>query len=358
MKKTIPIILLISVLLSACTNTFPTLLLTENLRAALNHSVTGNEKKPSNQTVLLFGIGMHIEPQGESHQGYRSGKGDFNRPEYFDLQAENIRTVAQIIQKHNGKMTVQAQSPFTDVVIKNNDSILKDLAAAGNEIALHFHEDAHLGKNSETLPVNRWCAVMKEEIGLVEQASGVNNIRYWSGGNLYPDIFEAAECAGLNINSDWKNPQTQSTDISLTGIHPWRPAGGSDGSSFDLISEHDPDGPVIFLPEGLFDRENFTSMRRSEEAGSDQAYFEYLAQSLQASLEAAESGKVNVFHFTVHPGEFRGQPAHPFEVIESFLTDVVDPLVASGRVRWATFSEMADEYSVWEQANPQQDRRD
>ena len=358
MKKILPIFLLISPLLSACTSTFPALLLTEKLRTVLIDPATNNELIISNQPLLLFGIGMHIEPQGESHQGYRSGKGDFKRPEYFDLQAENIRAVAQIIQKHGGKMTVQAQSPFTDVVIENDDPILKDLAAAGNEIGLHFHEDAHLGKKPESLPVNRWCAVMKEEIRLVKQASGVSSLRYWSGGNLYPDVFEAAECAGLDINSDWKNPQTQSTDLSLTGIHPWRPADGSDGSSFDLLSEHDPDGPAIFLPEGLFDTDNFTSMRRSEEAGSDQAYFEYLAQSLRASLEAAESGKVNVFHFTLHPGEFRGQPAHPFEVIESFLTNVVDPLVTSGRVRWATYSEMADDFSAWEQANPEQDMRD
>jgi hypothetical protein len=120
---------------------------------------------------------------------------------------------------------------------------------------------------------------------------------------------------------------------------------------------NDPDGPVVFLPEGQYDKSNFASMRRSEDAGGDATYFEFLKESLYASLEAAEAGKVNVFHFTIHPGEFRGNSRNPFEVIDTFLTEVVDPLVASGQVEWATFSEMADAYNAWEQTNPGVDPR-
>lgn len=97
-------------------------------------------------------------------------------------------------------------------------------------------------------------------------------------------------------------------------------------------------------------------MRRSgnaaEDAAADAAYFEYLTRQLYTSLEASEAGQVNVFHITVHPGEFRGDPAHPFEVIEKFLAEVVDPLVASEQVQWATFSQMADAFAAWEAANP------
>ncbi len=357
MKKAIPFFLLLSLLLTSCTNAIPSGDISSLLQSIRANPLTRTDSKAAEQPVLLIGIGMHIEPQGETHQGYKSGKGDFNNPDYYKMQSQNIRTVVNMINQHGGRMTIQAQSPFTDAAISKNDRILAELAAAGNEIALHFHEDAHLGKNSETLTVKQWCAVMVEEISLVKQASGVQTIRYWSGGNLYPDLFKAAQCAGLTINSDWKNPQTQSTDISLTGVNPWRPAGGTDGSSFDLLSRHDPNGPVIFLPEGQYDKENFASMRHSDNSGGDEAYFDYLEQSLMASLEAAEGGKVNVFHFTVHPGEFRGKPAHPFAVIEDFLTQVVDPLVKSGRVKWATFSEMADAYTAWEKTHPGQDMR-
>ena len=344
MKRLINVISLLALLLSSCAWT---------PMAAQASPAFANSSK----AVLLFGIGMHIEPQGVTHQGYRGGRGDYQNPNYFQKGVEDILAVANIVADHNGRMTIQAQSPYTNEVIENHDPVLSDLAKAGHELALHFHEDAHLGNNSASLSVNRWCQVMKEEIDLIKQASGVSAIRYWSGGNLYPDLFAAAECAGLDVNSDWKNPQTQFTDTSMIGIHPWRPAGGTNGSNFDLISTHDPGGAVIFLPEGQYDRGNFASMRRSRENGSDQAYFDYLKQSLLASMAAAEAGKVNVFHFTVHPGEFRGSPAHPFEVIDQFLKTVVDPLVAGGRVQWATFSQMADAYQAWEAAHPDQDMR-
>ena len=299
--------------------------------------------------VLLFSIGMHIEPMGETAQGYRGGKADYHQPQFFERHVQDILAITQIVEAHGGRMTIQAQSPFTSVAIETGDSILADLAARGHELALHFHEDAHLGKNSTSRTVQEWCDVMKQEMSLITQASGVTDIRYWSGGNLYPDLFEAAACAGLDVNSDWKNPETQSTDLSLVGVTPWRPAGGTDGTDFALFTQHDPDSAVVFLPEGQYDKSNFASMRRSDEAGGDEAYFEYLKESLYTSLEAVQAGKVNVFHFTIHPGEFRGDPQHPFAVIEKFLTEVVDPLVASGQVQWATFSEMADAYAAWEQ---------
>jgi len=311
----------------------------------------------SGSAVLLFGIGMHIEPQGNTHQGIRSGKGDYADPAYFQRGVEEIQAVARIIAAHSGRMTVQAQSPFTDAVLANHSTILADLASVGNEIGLHFHEDAHLGKNSSALSVGRWCEVMKAEIALIRQASGVSQINYWSGGNLYPQVLEAAQCAGLSVNSDWKNPQTQTTDPVLTGIHPWRPSGGTDGADLSQFADHDPAGEVIFLPEGLYDRNDFASMRRSENSGGDEAYFDYLKQSLLASLTASKSGQVNVFHFTVHPGEFRGGPDHPYAVIDQFLQEVVDPLVTEGKVQWATFTEMAGAYSAWEQAHPSQDMR-
>ncbi len=316
-----------------------------------------SESPDAGEVVLYFAIGIHIEPMGETAQGFSSGKADYHNAVYFNRQVQDILTVTQIVEAHGGRMTIQAQSPFTTVAIESGETVLADLAARGHEIALHFHEDAHLGKNSASLSVQQWCDVMKEEIGYIEQASGETDIRYWSGGNLYPNLYETAECAGLDVNSDWKNPNTQTTDMSLIGVTPWRPTGGTDGTDFTLFATHDPNGAIVFLPEGQYDKTNFAASRRSDNAGGDEAYFEYLKESLYASLDAAQPGKVNVFHFTIHAGEFRGDPNDPFGVIEKFLTEVVDPLVASGRIQWATYSQMADAFMAWEQANPGVDPR-
>lgn len=312
--------------------------------------------------VLLFGIGMHIEPRGATPSSIVGGnsagppavnKGDYNDPAFFQKHVEDIKLVAAMVEKHQGRMTVQAQTPFTTVAASTGNPVLSDLAASGHELALHFHEDSHLGRNSNALPAETWCAVMKEEISFIKQAAGsAVDIRYWSGGNLYPGLIDAAGCAGLDVNSDWKNPNEQTTASEVIGINPWRPAGGSSGNDVSQFAANDPDGPVVYLPQGLYSRNDFGASSRA--MGGDEAYFVFLKDSLMKSLAEADTdpSRVAVFHFTVHPGEFRGDPAHPFDVIERFLTEVVDPLVASGRVQWATFSEMADSYQSWEQANP------
>jgi hypothetical protein len=307
----------------------------------------------STAPVLLFDVGMHIEPFGATVSKIVTGNtappnapqsqnGDFNNPQYFKNHVQAIQTVAAIVEKHGGRMTIQTQSPFTTEAIKLNYSIFTDLESRGHEIALHFHEDAHLGKNGNSLPAETWCAVMKEEIDLIHQAGAKQPIRYWSGGNLYPNLLQAAACAGLDVNSDWKNPQTQTADPALIGIHPWRPAGGVNGTDVSKFAQNDPNGKIIYLPDGIFERNDFNSMRRADGTGGDEAYFEFLKQSLQQSLAAAQSGKTNVFHITIHSGEFRGDPKNPFGVIDKFLTEVVDPFVKQGKVKWATFSQMAD----------------
>lgn len=319
---------------------------------------------------LLFTIGMHIEPLGPTAQvdsappAAAGRPGDAKRPspdygnvQMFERSVADIETVTRIVESHGGRMTVQAQSPFTTTAVSTGSTVLSDLEDDGHEIGLHFHEDAHLGKTGNELGPDRWCEVMEEEIGFMHQAGVEGDINYWSGGNLYPHLLEAATCAGLSVNSDWKNPETQETDLALVGTVPWRPSGSTNGTDTSAFAQHDPNGEVIFLPEGNYDRSNFAASRRSDEAGGDEAYFDYLESQLLRSLDTAEAGRVNVFHFTIHPGEFRGDANDPFSVIERFLTEVVDPLVADGRVQWATFSEMAAAFEDWEEENPGADPR-
>ena len=312
--------------------------------------------------VVLFGIGMHIEPMGATAQQAAAGQSagraatqpDYNQPDAFNRAAKDILAVTNMAEAHGGRMTVQAQSPFTTTAVRLGNTILGDLEDRGHEIGLHFHEDSHLGKNAENLPADTWCKVMQQEIGFIHQA-GADHVSYWSGGNLYPSLLDAAACAGLSVNSDWKNPASQSTPQALIGENPWRPAGGSKGDDVSAFARHDPSGKVVFLPEGRYAVQDFASMRRSDEAGGDQAYFDFLKQSLLDTVANADPGRVNVFHFTVHPGEFRGDPKQQFAVIERFLAEVVDPLVEDGQVRWATFSQMADAFRSWEQQHPGQD---
>jgi hypothetical protein len=199
------------------------------------------------------------------------------------------------------------------VAAEAGDTILRDLERRGHEIALHFHEDAHLGRGSERLDAATWAAVMAEEIEWIRRAGATGRIRYWSGGNLYPGVLDAASRAGLDVMSDHKNPRRQETDERLLAVQPWRPAGGPSEDDLEAFARHSQGGEVVYLPDGVFSRVDHAGMRRSQEK--------------------------------------------PFAVLEAWLREVVAPLVGERKVRWATFSEMADEYCRWERANPGVDPR-
>jgi len=308
-------------------------------------ALDGNSAENSAEPVLLFGIGIHIEPLGE-----------YNQKVFFQHHVEDIRMLAGMAEKYGGVLTVQAQTPFTLMAIQSRETLFADLEAHGHEIALHFHEEAHLGQNPEALPVETWAEAMSQEISYIKQA-GATKVLYWSGGNLYPGILDAVALAGLDVMSDWKNPHTQQTDALVVGVDPWRPAGGPTENSLVLFAKHDPQGKIVFLPDGSYDPQGFAAKRQMIAKGGDQAYFDFIKESLERSLDAAQPDRVNVFHITIHPGEFRGDPAHPYSVVDRFLAEVVNPLVVSGKVRWATFSQMADDFAGWEKTHPGVDPR-
>ncbi|MDI6860430.1 MAG: stalk domain-containing protein [Caldisericia bacterium] len=291
-----------------------------------------------NNSPLLFGIGMHIEPLGPTFQNKDLQKvGGYYNDQLFENHKNYILNFLDMIEKYNGKATIQVQSPFTEVIINKKETLLSDIEKRGHEIALHFHEDAHLGKNSELLSFNEWCNVIKEEISLIKKCNVKNEILYMSGGNLYKDLLKAASCAGIKIIGDYKNPKTQETDYRIIGINPFRPSDGP--ANLDEFVIHDPKGNVVFLPEGLYDPEIFKNKNKI----SDEEWFNKLKEFLLKSISVKSKNLVNVFHITIHPGEFQ------IKLLEDFIKNVVDPLVKEGKIKWATFSEMYNEYIEWEE---------
>ena len=329
---------------------------------------TLQDQRDASPAVLLFGIGVHIEPFGAQVSPIALQAGakartldpnqmDYNRRPDFERHVEDLLNLAAAVEAFGGVLTIQAQTAFTTSAIRFGNSILSDFEDSGHEIALHFHENVHLGNGDESLPPDVWTAVMQEEIDLIHQAGVDNPIHYWSGGNLYPQVLQAATGAGLSINSDWKNPTTQSTPEELMGIHPWRPAGGTDGADLTAFAAHDPSGAIIFLPGGIVDPVAFANKNLIKQQDGLEGWLDVLEDALQQSLEAARPDRVNVFHFTVHPGEFVGDPLLPYFVFADFLDDVVAPLVEDGRIQWATFSQMAAAFEAWETEHPGVDPR-
>jgi len=301
-------------------------------------TLSKNSEDKINNSPLLFCIGVHVEPLGPTHQNKNLPKtSGYYNDELFNNHKKYILDFIDMLEKYNGKTTIQVQSPFTEVIINKKDSLLSEIEKRGYEIGLHFHEDAHLGKNSETLSYENWSNVIKEEISLIKRCGVKNDILYMSGGNLYEDLLKALELSGIKIISDYKNPRTQEIDYKIIGIHPFRPNSGP--KDLDKFIVHNPNGPVVYLPEGLYDPEIFKNKSKM----SDEEWFNNLKKFLLKSVSVKSNNLVNVFHITIHPGEF------PLKLIEDFIKNTVDPLIKEGKVKWATFGEMYKEYVMWEE---------
>ncbi len=167
----------------------------------------------------------------------------------------------------------------------------------------------------------------------------------WSGGNLYPHMWEAARAVGLCVNINYKAPRTQVSDASFLVVNPWQPAGS--GSLAERLA-HDLAGKIVYIPSGLWP----AHCLRAEGVPKPYTYraLNYVTVALRNSLLAADPEKINTSIATVHPGDFLGSADDEaeFAVWEAWLTQIVDPLVQAGRVRWATVEQMAQAYQTWE----------
>jgi len=288
----------------------------------------------SANTPIYFGIGVHIEPQAE-----------YMDNAVYQRDRERLRRLAEIVAAHGGVLTVQTQTPFNNKAQQLGDTIFADLAAQGHEIALHFHEDAHI-PNADSQSVLAWVEAFQEEIDLIEALSGTE-VRTWSGGNTYAHVFEAAEAVGLEININYKNRYSQQSDERFTILTPWRPSGAA---SIEERTTHDPAGAIIYIPSGVYP----VHCEKLEAFPRPYCYeaFDYVTVALRNSLQAVTEGKVNAFYATLHPGDFfgPGSDEDKLQIWDQWLTAVLDPLVADGRLQWATMSDIADAFVAWEEA--------
>ena len=296
--------------------------------------------------VLLFEIGIHVEPFGLSNGEITTERGSYANEGYFRRHAEYLRLLAAVAEKHGGRLTIQVQSPFIDYAPKY-DNVIGELYARGHEIGLHFHEDAHLGRDSEALSVRRWTTVVAQQVDKIK-ALGVDRVRQWSGGNLYSHMLEVAEATGLDVKSDWKDPATQSIDPRLKVTTPWRPAGSPNGTDVTLFAQHDPNGKLIFLPPGISDPFGFVSDEVYAALRPSVAVQKHWSDGLAGSLSSAAQNPTltHTFHMTLHPGQLQLNRLGGDTTLDTWLSREIDPLVIAGKVRWATYSQIADAYTA------------
>ncbi len=124
-------------------------------------TAAGVESPASQAPVVLFTVGVHVEPFGAKVSSLVPGGvtppsagPTYENPVLFANHAADLVELARIAERHGGRMTVLVQTPFTTTATSTGNRVLSDLRSRGNEIALHFHEDAHLGRGSGSLPAS------------------------------------------------------------------------------------------------------------------------------------------------------------------------------------------------------------
>jgi hypothetical protein len=150
---------------------------------------------------------------------------------------------------------------------------------------------------------------------------------------------------------------------------PWRPT--NDPEHF---TTHDPDGSVVAIQQHFAEWEDAIGPGHDTDSQRDELdshAFATLAEEIKEAVRNRVAGAVNYDGFISHehqymddndiPGNTFPCPFRPWigdhsylsqdalDALDAFLSTEIDPLVAEGKVRYATMSEIYEAYLVWEQ---------
>lgn len=283
---------------------------------------------PAGRRILLY-VNVHVEritPYAD--------------PQVFARGVAELEAMSELFLAHGAKLTVNVQDPFLDVVLAQGHPILQGLAAAGHELAIHFHENEQLGPGSDDLPPATWAdrlAAMKAQIE--SAAGGLATVRAMSGGNTYARLFEALTLAGLDLKVNFKIPETQRSVPPALTVTPYFP--GAWGSEAALLRGGGEE--VLFIPQGVYPLHCNGSGGVNAPTGPWP--FDYVTRALAASLASSAPDQVQVQGVVFSLNRLAADPATFAQQIglwERWFAEVLDPLAEAGRLGYATNAEIAD----------------
>ena len=254
--------------------------------------------------------------------------------ENFWRKAKVLEGLSQVMAAHGAKLTIQADTAFIRGATIWDPEWIADRKAEGAGFSVHLHDEA-VGDDLEQ-------AYRDGRVTLDEAGADTTDVN--GGFNLAPwlDMYRA----GYRSLSAYKNGADQS-GLPHVQLEPWRPADGTGTADPEAFMEHDPEGPLVYLP-GYDTRE------------ADHTRFpEASANVLTQVLAHARPDYVDTWYFVLHVDGFVPRYGDDIDVYldedlatdlafyDAFLTDTVDPLVDAGSVRYATTLEMFTDWLEW-----------
>ena len=291
--------------------------------------------------VLLIAFQLHIEEVVE-RKPYDSDRA------LFEKYADTLDRLASVFEKHGAKISIQTEKNFAIADVKFGRYILKELKERGHGVGVQSHmghhiRELHLNTDEEKLlytlgvkeAVSRAIGCEPTNIGGGFEMENVNLLGVVEGG------------LGFTSMTAVEKPYNARTGKAPKWLHPWilPPTQMMDLSDPSWLA-HDPGGSIVYIPGWYANEVGFEIDCRK-----DENCFELATQSLYRALENVDCRFINVWWFSSHlyqTGRDEEEVERVLEAYDKWLTEVVDPLVKQGKVKWMTFDEIAELYLKWE----------
>lgn len=301
--------------------------------ARLALQVTGDQWADDPDVVgagpLLVGFLMHIEDSGTLSADVVN----------WTRRAAVVEAVSKTLQAHGAVLTLQPGESFVEGAFNFDPDWVAARTAEGMAWSVHVHNEADGVEELERSVRN--SVQNYKDVGVdVDDVNGGFQLGIWS------DLAGA----GLHSLSGFKNPETQ-LDLARPHVQPWRPADGTSASDEEAFGVHDPDGPLVFLPgSGIREEDNAR-------------FAEFARRHLAQVRGHTRSDEVNTWYFMQHVDGYGPDPLtdafddyiadgldDDMALLDAALTDVIDPLVASGEVEYSDPERMREAFRNWEKA--------
>jgi len=300
------------------------------------------------ENVLLIALQLHIEESTKVNR--RIYLYDENR-EVFEKFANVLDNLARIFENHSAKISIQTEKNFAMADIKFGRHLLEELAERGHGVGVHSHLGHHWRNMQLTTDAER-IAYNENVKRAVAMALGRTPTNIGAGFDLENVGLLGVGENGLGFTSltSVEKPYFQATHTLSSRLHPTILP---EVSMLNLATElewlaHDPCGDIVYIPGKYW----LQGAGDIHVARADTDPFIPVTQSLQMALRDVDNRFINVWYFGSHlyqcVGENDEQTEEALERYDNWLTNVVDPLVRSGRVRWMTFDEIAEIFLRWE----------